>query len=220
MAYTMYLGGLAMPITPSKVEVKIKSQNKTLNLISGAEINILKEPGLTQVSFEVLLPNVPYPFARSQRAEQYLNKFEQLKTSKTPFQWILNRQLPNGKRLSCSNLTVAMEDYTIIDDAGAGFDMKVKISLKQYRGYGTKSVTITPPATPSAPATATVEPPARETASAPKTSSYTVKSGDCLWNIAKQYCGNGADYTKIYELNKDKIKNPNLIYPGQVLVLP
>ena len=31
---------------------------------------------------------------------------------------------------------------------------------------------------------------------------------------------NGADYTKIYNLNKDKIKNPNLIYPGQVLTLP
>lgn len=48
----------------------------------------------------------------------------------------------------------------------------------------------------------------------------TVKSGDCLWNIAKKQLGNGADYTKIYNLNKDKIKNPNLIYPGQVLTLP
>ena len=39
-------------------------------------------------------------------------------------------------------------------------------------------------------------------------------------NIAKKQLGNGADYTKIYNLNKDKIKNPNLIYPGQVLTLP
>ena len=54
----------------------------------------------------------------------------------------------------------------------------------------------------------------------PKTKSYTVKKGDCLWNIAKKYYGNGAQYTKIYNANKGKIKNPNLIYPGQVLTIP
>ena len=54
---------------------------------------------------------------------------------------------------------------------------------------------------------------------APKT--YTVKSGDCLWNIAKSLYGNGADYAKIYEANKGVIgSNPNLIYPGQVLTIP
>lgn len=49
---------------------------------------------------------------------------------------------------------------------------------------------------------------------------YTVKKGDCLWNIAKKYYGNGAQYKKIYNANKDKIKNPNLIYPGQKFLIP
>lgn len=49
---------------------------------------------------------------------------------------------------------------------------------------------------------------------------YTVKRGDCLWNIAKKYYGNGALYTKIYNANKNKISNPNLIYVGQVFVIP
>lgn len=49
---------------------------------------------------------------------------------------------------------------------------------------------------------------------------YTVKRGDCLWNIAKQFYGNGAMYTKIYDANTNKIANPNLIYPGQVFVIP
>ena len=41
---------------------------------------------------------------------------------------------------------------------------------------------------------------------------YTVKKGDTLWNIAKKYHTTSAD---IYELNKDKIEDTDLIYPGQ-----
>ena len=55
---------------------------------------------------------------------------------------------------------------------------------------------------------------------APSGGTYTVKKGDCLWNIAKQFLGDGTRYKEIYELNRDKIVNPNLIYPGQVLTLP
>lgn len=49
---------------------------------------------------------------------------------------------------------------------------------------------------------------------------YTIKSGDTLWGIASRYYGNGAQYPKIYNANKNIIKNPNLIYPGQKIVIP
>ena len=49
---------------------------------------------------------------------------------------------------------------------------------------------------------------------------YTVKKGDCLWNIAKQFSGKGSEYTKIFDANTNQIVNPNLIYVGQVLVIP
>lgn len=222
MAYKMYLDGVLMPITPSKVKVKINNQNETLTLINGEEINILKAAGLSDVSFDLLLPQVPYPFTNggAQPADYYLSLLERLKTAKEPFQWILNREKPNGSRLFYTNLTVGMEDYQITDDAEEGFDITVTVSLKQYRHYGTKTVTIQPAPTPATKPTATVEPPKRETSQAPKQSTYTVKSGDCLWNIAKKYLGDGSRYNEIYNLNKDKIKNPNLIYPNQVLTLP
>ena len=222
MAYSMYLAGVLMPITPSKVKVKINNQNETLTLINGEEINILKSAGLTDVSFDLLLPQVSYPFTNggAQSADYYLSLFERLKTAKQPFQWILNRSMPNGKRLFYTNLTVGMEDYQITDDAEEGFDITVTVSLKQYRHYGTKTVTVQPAETATETPTATVEQPQRETSEAPQQSDYTVKSGDCLWNIAKKYLGDGSRYNEIYELNKDKITNPNLIYPGQVLTLP
>ncbi len=49
---------------------------------------------------------------------------------------------------------------------------------------------------------------------------YTVKAGDTLGIIAKQVYGDSALYTKIYEANKERIKNPNVIYEGQRLVIP
>ena len=209
MAYKMYIDGALMPITPSKVKVKINNQNKTLTLISGEEINILKEAKLTDVSFDVVLPQVPYPFTNggAQSADYYLSLFERLKQSKTPFQWILNRSRPDGVALFYSNLTVGLEDYQITDDAKDGFDLTVSVKLKQYRAFGTKTVQITPSPAPSQPATATVQEPPRETTSAPKAANYTVKSGDCLWNIAKKQLGDGSRWKEIYELNKDKIKN-------------
>ena len=61
--------------------------------------------------------------------------------------------------------------------------------------------------------------PGKSPAAAAKT--YTVKAGDCLWNIAKKFYGKGSDYTKIYNANKGTIgSNPNLIYPGQVFTIP
>lgn len=49
---------------------------------------------------------------------------------------------------------------------------------------------------------------------------YTVKSGDTLSKIAKREYGDANDWHKIYEANKDVIKNPDLIYPGQTFKLP
>lgn len=51
-------------------------------------------------------------------------------------------------------------------------------------------------------------------------STYVVVDGDCLWHIAQAHYGDGARWTAIYEANRDTIKNPDLIYTGQTLLLP
>jgi nucleoid-associated protein YgaU len=50
--------------------------------------------------------------------------------------------------------------------------------------------------------------------------SYTVKAGDTLSKIAKEHLGDANAYMKIFEANRDKLSNPDLIKPGQVLTLP
>lgn len=49
---------------------------------------------------------------------------------------------------------------------------------------------------------------------------YTVVAGDSLSKIAKRELGDAGKWNEIYEANRDKIDNPNLIHPGQVLNLP
>jgi nucleoid-associated protein YgaU len=49
---------------------------------------------------------------------------------------------------------------------------------------------------------------------------YTVKAGDTLSKIAKEQLGDANAYMKIFEVNRDKLSNPDLIKPGQVLTLP
>jgi nucleoid-associated protein YgaU len=49
---------------------------------------------------------------------------------------------------------------------------------------------------------------------------YTIVSGDTLSAIAKRFLGNASDYPKIFEANREVIKDPNLIYPGQKIRIP
>lgn len=222
--YDFYLDKCLLPVPPDSLQIKINSANKTVTLINEGEINVLKNAGLSDVEFECYIPQVKHPYAvyssGFKSADYYLNYFESFKNSKKPFQFIVCRKLPSGKKLFNTNMKVSLEDYKITEDAGEGFDLKVKINLKQYREYGTKTVNIT--FTASKPK-ASVEP-VRETSNSPASSNaqtYTVVKGDCLWNIAKRFYGSGSKYTVIYDANRGVIGgNPNLIYPGQVLTIP
>ena len=54
----------------------------------------------------------------------------------------------------------------------------------------------------------------------PKAQAYTVQSGDTLSKISKQFYGDANRYMKIFDANKDQLKDPNVIKPGQVLKIP
>ena len=213
MSYACYLAGVEMP-TPAKLTVKIKNKNKTLVLLNEGEINFLRTPGLTELT-------VPFTFSAltGRGADYYLGILERLKASKEPAQFILVRRSPDGRALFDTNIKVSVEDYNVVEDATKGLDVAVDVSLKQWRSYGTKKVTVEQPAGSGQTATMTVEK-ERDASTAPTAKTHTVEAGDSLWAIAAKYYGRGADYAKIASANTDKISNPNLIYPGQVLTIP
>lgn len=223
MGYQLYLGGILFPVAPAKLKMKINGKNKTLDLISGQEINVLNPAGLTEIDFELLLPAVRYPFADYEDGfempDHYLEKLEQMKLGKRPVRLIVIRESPAGDSFFDTNMAVSLEDYSIAEDAKEGMDIRVSVSLKQYVHYGVQQVTVQVKEEDPGVAEVAVEK-ERETANAPGLSSYTVRAGDCLWNIAKRYLGNGSRWPEIYELNRDKVSNPNVIRVGQVLVMP
>ena len=55
---------------------------------------------------------------------------------------------------------------------------------------------------------------------APEATFYTVQKGDTLGAIAKEHLGKAGRYMEIFEANQPLLKDPNLIYPGQVLRIP
>lgn len=223
MAYKFYMDKVLLPVSPSKMTTKISNKNKTITLINDGEVSILKMQGLTEISFDLLLPNVEYPFAdykngKFKDAKYFLDKFEKLKLNKTSFQFIVSRELPKGKDLFSTNITVSLEDYSIIEDAKEGFDVTASIKLKQYKLFSTKVVQLQTTIAASSSSGVIFIPAKEEIPPKVNTSTippYTVKSGDCLWNICKRFLGDGSKYSQIAKLNN--ISNPNIIYSGQVI---
>lgn len=217
MAYEFFMDGVLLPVTPSKLQLKIGNANKTYTLMNDGEINVLKSPKLTDVSFDVMLPSVNYPFAVYEDGvfkppTDFLALFERLKANEEPFQFIVNRTYPNRAMYFDTNMKVSLEDYTIKEDAKEGMDLIVSISLKQYRDYSTKKYKVKKKKLKKKKNRASKK------VKLPTT--YTTKKGDTLWGLAKRFYGDGSKYKVIQKKNKKKIQNANKIGRGQKLTIP
>ena len=98
-----------------------------------------------------------------------------------------------------------------------GYSQSLNVSRK-WVGESIKGGASKPSKTPSTNNSTTSKKEPVKTTSTTRT--YTIKKGDTLWAIAKKYYGKGSEYTKIYNANKNIIKNPDLIYPGQKIKIP
>lgn len=231
--YTFYFKDgsdlLTFPITPGELSIRVGSNNKTVTLISEGDINILKSPSLVEVEFQARFPMRKYPYSRGVSGFQtYFDKFSELKTKKKSFRFIVARNTPKGDKTWDTNMLVALEEIDIKESADEGDDVLVSIKLKQFKEYGVKVL----PKSYLKDTTSTSNTTRPTENKASKSDSYTVKSGDCLWNIAKKFYGNGAQWKKIYEANKSVIENTakkygkksssngHWIYPGTKLVIP
>ena len=100
---------------------------------------------------------------------------------------------------------------SIFDKLGGKKDDKPKADFSNVQS-GSSSTAAEPAAAPA--------PAPGPTATTGAEQTYTVVSGDSLSKIAKRYYGDANQWPRIHEANRDQIKNPDLIHPGQKLRIP
>ncbi|MBQ5709773.1 MAG: LysM peptidoglycan-binding domain-containing protein [Anaerotignum sp.] len=218
--YRLYLkqGGkqILLPVTPSEIETKTGNRNKVVYILHFGEMNLAKKPGLQEVRFMALLPGRRYAFVQTEdgfhEPEYYLNCFREYKASAEPVQLILFRRLADGTQVFCGNMDVLLEEYTVTEKGGEQGDFWVEMCWKEWKAA--KSIRYSVKKQDSG--NVLVEQGRVRQAKTPAVT-YTVKKGDCLWNIAKRELGDGTKYKEI--ARKNGINDPNKIYPGQVLKL-
>lgn len=159
--YYFFLDTLMLPVPPPKMTVRIGNKNKTISLINEGEVNVLKKPGLTEINFEVLLPNAVYPFSdysgslgdlaisaflgnaySYQPAEKFYSAMETAKKNHMPVRFIVTRLAADFSLLWDTNLLMSIEECPIKEDAKQGYDMVIPLKLKEYRPYGTKEIEV------------------------------------------------------------------------------
>ena len=93
--------------------------------------------------------------------------------------------------------------YTLrIDQLGADGKVASRVETPFQRDYPHA-----PPPRPGQPA-------------APAAGTVTVQPGNNLWTLARERYGSGVMYTQIFTANREQIRDPDLIYPGQIFSMP
>ena len=145
MAYSFFMVSedkkVQFPIAPSELTISVNGRNESIDLMNEGEVNLLKSPGLTEISFTALIPQIgKYPFAvNDEPIDTYTNFLNEMLTEKKAFRFVVVRTA-GTKLLFDTNLKVSCENYELKESAENGFDVELDISLKQYRDYGVKTV--------------------------------------------------------------------------------
>lgn len=228
---------LRIPVLPEKFSVSLGSNNSSLDVVGLGEIVIKQARPAFQFSFESFFPRKSFPGVSVSSLTSPSTCIEKLKTwhdGDKPVHLILTDV---GVDAYCT-----IESLSYYEEGGDVGTIHYSLTLKEYREVTVRQVTVKTTTTVAKASTSTTSTSKTTTTSTKKTTTtkkasvssskkrvsnttksktYKVKSGDCLWNIAKKFYGSGSKYTVIYKANKSIIgSNPNLIKVGQVLKIP
>lgn len=241
LTYNAEKNKIKFPVLPEKITIKNGGQNTSVNIVGLGEITIRRERKALAYSFSSFLPKDSFPGISSSRVvttkkvttkkkttEQttvndapkpntIIKKITNWKEKKQPVHFMIT-----GGLIDCY---CTIENFSYEEVGGDVGTYQYSIELKEYREVEVRKIKKkkkTSKTTKKKKAKkVTTKKQAKRTNSKAVPDTYTVKKGDCLWNIAKKFYGDGAKYTKIYNANKKVIgSNPNKIYPGQVLKIP
>lgn len=203
---------IQLPVNPETMSVSSPFGFEDITVAQLGEITVIGDVMLREVSFSSFFPRDYNPsyceYSRLPRPTDIHNLLERWKRERKPIRFVVTGTIVN--------FDVTIRDFTVEPErAGSPGDLYFSMTLKEYRHFTVKKVN---EANGKAKATKGNERPAPPPS---KSTKYSVKKGDSLWKIAAREYGDGNQWRKLYDANKSVVgKNPNLIYPGQKLVIP
>lgn len=200
-----------VPVLPPGFEVEKSAEFDNKRIVKGKQVDIFNGEDLATASIESFLPNNPDAIYCEYTP---LNPWSYIETINN---WLINgtvlRYIVTDTNI---NMCCRIKNFLYKEQDGTG-DVYYKIALQEHTDIKFTRIK----EKNNKPSTENKgKRPAKATDTSKKVRYYTVKKGDCLWNISKKYYGKGSEYNKIFNANKDKIKNPSLIYPGQKFIIP
>ena len=212
---TLIVGGreINSPVLPAKLNVSSPGKNERVTVLELGEVLLLRKKGLRILSWESFFPvsKAPYTVGQIRDPVSIVQAIQKARDQKSPVRFLIT-----GTDLDC-NLRMGIDSFEYEERSGELGDLYYTIKLYEWKDISPKRIVL--PEKKEEPAK--TQEPERPGKPEQTSKTYTVKPGDCLWNIAKAIYGKGSDYTKIYNANKGVIgSNPNLIYAGQVFTIP
>jgi nucleoid-associated protein YgaU len=212
---------LQLPVNPSEIIVRSGYAWQTVSLARFGDYKIPSGHTMSQITLSSFFPAEYAPYCEYEdilSPIEYVSKIAKWKESRKPIRLVVTG--------TWVNYAMTIDRFDFGEKAGAPGDIYYTLDLSEYRFISVKKIDLTQSTKTNDKAKTVAKAPAnnprpnlKET---PK--SYTVKSGDSLTKIVQRLRTQGVkDITvdKLYKANKSTIgKNPNVIKPGQKLVIP
>lgn len=208
-----YIDDLRLPVPIQEVSVKTGADINTISLVNSGEVGLYGGEKLDTLSFSSFFPSRYRPFCQYNgfpQPETFINHIESAKREKKPIRFIMT-----GTDINKQFLVESFEKTYKINGLG---DVYFSLSLTEYKEIEIPQIASATNSSSTKKPTTTKRP--TDTKKKKSSTTHIVKRGDTLWGLAKKYYGDGSQYMKIANANKDKVKNPNLIVDGWKLVIP
>lgn len=140
--YRLYIDGMEIPITPSKIKDDVKGKNEVLELLNGESYSVIKKSKLEDYSFSF------YAFSHEHPGvdlfipqDEIIEKLKSLKREKKVFEFIVLRTSSDVTLRNSICEYMKLEDYTIDEDHKYGTNNLITLKLQEYTPLGTIKLT-------------------------------------------------------------------------------